>query len=89
MGTKREWTDEEVRAEIAAAVAIVREDRDREHYKTLHEKYGESPSGDGGNPPSHGPPAPPKKEGEGEPNVDAGKKRGLWWGEALNEEDTK
>jgi len=83
---KKEWTDEEVKAEIAAAVKIVNDDREKAEYDRLHGKYGQSPSGDSGNPTGDGPAAPPKKEGEGESNVDpSAKKRGLWWGEALDE----
>ena len=79
----REWTDEEVRAEIAEAVRIVREDQEKATYKSLHEKYGEKaepPDGKKG-----GKEPPPPKEDGGEPDKPKGK-RSLWWGDRLNEE---
>jgi hypothetical protein len=75
----RKWTDEEVQAEIKAAVAIVNEDRERATYQTLHERFGTNndPGNDSGN---GGPPAPPKKDADADPEPTAPKK-GLWWGD--------
>jgi hypothetical protein len=84
----KKWTDEEVQAEIQAAVKIVAEDREKAEYARLHERYGKAPEGDGGSGSSgdgDGSKAPPKKEGEPEPNLDGGKKRSLWWGEVNDE----
>ena len=69
----KEWTDEEVSAEIAKAVGIVREDR---FEKFVRGKLG-TPA------PGNGPPAPPAKD---EPTGDLKPPRkGLWWGDALND----
>lgn len=79
----KKWTDEEVSAEIKEAVRIVNEDRERASYAQLHEKYGKSASDDSGGSgdSSNGDgKAPPKKEGEAEPDLAKGK-RSLWWGE--------
>lgn len=67
----REWSDDDVRAEIAAAVKIVREDREKAEYQRLHGMYG-APEGQ--------PPVPPEKE-----PPEPVKKRGIWWGEQLSE----
>lgn len=75
----KKWTDEEVQAEIQAAVKIVAEDRERAEYARLHGKYGtesDNPNGDSG---SDDGKTPPKKEGETEPSVETGRKS-LWWG---------
>jgi hypothetical protein len=80
----KQWTDEEVRAEIAAAVKIVREDRERAEYTRLHATYGASSGDNGNNQPNNGPPAPPKKEEEGEGESIVAK-RSIWWGDSLNE----
>jgi len=75
MAKGREWTDDEVKAEIAAAVRIVAEDRERAEYTRLHEKYKPDPDTD---PAGNGKTPPPKKDGDdGEPPKP---KRGLWWG---------
>lgn len=66
----REWTDEEVKKEIADAVQIVREDR-LESF--LRKRF--TPTNDPDNPP----PTPPPSNGDNPP---ATKKRGLWWGDA-------
>ena len=72
----KEWTDEEVQAEIQAAVKIVAEDRERAEYNRLHGVYGpkEVDAEDGKTP-------PPKKEDK-KTTEDAPKKRkSMWWGE--------
>ena len=69
----KEWTDEEVQALIRESVNIVKEDREREHYTKLHEKYGkQEPPKD----PGEGDPPPPK-----DPPADPPVKRSLWWGD--------
>lgn len=69
----KEWTDEEVQKLISESVNIVREDRERASYKTLHEKYGNAePPAE----PGEGDPPPPKPEPNEPP-----KKRSIWWGE--------
>jgi hypothetical protein len=77
----REWTDEEVKAEIAAAVKIVAEDREKATYANLHSKYGDKE----GNPNS-----PPKKEEGAPPSPEnMPKKKSLWWGESAEEKEEK
>jgi len=71
----KEWTDEEVQAEISAAVAIVREDR---FEKFVRDKVGGSGSGDPGKGDKTPPPA---KEGGNPPPT----KRSLWWGDQTND----
>lgn len=67
-----ELTDE-AKAEIAEAVRIVREDRFEAY---VRDRLGATP-------PTNGPPAPPAKP---EPTTEPPKeKKGLWWGDALNE----
>ncbi len=65
-----ELTDE-AKAEIAAAIAIVREDKILAYMR-----------GDGPKPPD-GPPAPPKKDEPPEPPKTA--RKGLWWGDQLED----
>jgi hypothetical protein len=79
----RKWTDEEVQAEIKAAVAIVNEDRERATYQALHGKYGQEPPKPG-NP--NDPTPPPPKPGDPDPEP-APKKKSLWWGDALGDSD--
>jgi hypothetical protein len=75
MADKKEWTDEEVRAEIAAAVKIVAEDRERAQYKSLHERFGEKAA------PPEGEKTPPKKETpEGESGKAPEKTKRIFWG---------
>lgn len=68
----KEWTDDEVSAEIAAAVAIVREDKFEAFVRTklpqtpADQNGGTGQSGDGGN------------GGGNDPDK---KKKSLWWGE--------
>lgn len=69
----KEWTDEEVQAEIAAAVAIVREDRFEGFVRGLLGKPNDS-SDNGSDPKS--PPRGNPVEGATNP-----KKRSLWWGD--------
>lgn len=81
----RDWTDDEIAAEIAKNVKIVAEDRERADYTRLHEKYKQTPEntppGDGKAPP------PPKADGSpGDPPAGPPKpKRSLWWGEAIED----
>lgn len=76
----KEWTDEEVRAEIAAAVAIVREDRFEQFVRS---KIG--PTGSAGGPPGNGDPKSPPR-GDAKESVTEKKRRSLWWGEDLDEQ---
>ena len=70
----KEWSDEEVKSEIADAIRIVREDRFEAFVRgrvapTNDDKNGTSDkSGDGGN--------SNQGDGSGKP------KKGLWWGES-------
>lgn len=75
----KEWTDEEVRAEIAAAVSIVREDR---FEKFVRSKIGPADPGNGDGPSD--PKTPPRGEPKDAPTDK--KKRSLWWGEELTEQ---
>lgn len=68
----KEWTDDEVTAEIKAAVQIVAEDR---LFKGLSEKLRGS-SNPPGNDPSNAPNPPPSGG-----NPPTPKKKGLFWGE--------
>jgi len=68
----KEWTDEEVTAEIQNAVKIVAEDR---LFKGLSAKL-QSTANPSGNNPATPPNAPPSG---GDPNKP--KKKGLFWGE--------
>lgn len=83
----RKWTDDEVKAEIAAAVKIVNEDRERAAYNSLHAKYGGGkPSGNDDDSDPKGPPAPPAKDspdGDGEKP----KRKSLWWGDTLDDSE--
>jgi hypothetical protein len=74
MGAK-EWTDEEVQAEIREAVHIVREDR---FEKFVRGKVG------GATPPAGGPTPPPGKPGD-PPAEPKPKRKALWWGDALED----
>jgi hypothetical protein len=76
----REWTDEEVQAEISAAVKMVAEDRERAEYNRLHGLYGAKPDGDDK---GDGKTPPPKKDDkkDGPPEGDGKKRRSVWWGE--------
>jgi hypothetical protein len=88
MTSKKEWTDDEIRAEIKDAVRIVAEDREKARYLELHSRYGAKPEegekteeteeteDDGGTKPP--PQKPPKEEG-------TKKKRSLWWAESDDE----
>jgi hypothetical protein len=72
----KEWTDDEIKAEIKRCHDIVREDRERASYTSLHEKYGK-PAYEGQTEVEGGPPPrkdPPEKS---EPK----KKRSIWFGE--------
>jgi hypothetical protein len=66
----KEWTDEEVQAEIRAAVDIVKEDR---FLKALSSKLDTKPP--------DGPPAPPRKDPPEKPDDKPPAAKGsLWWG---------
>lgn len=75
----REWTDEEVQAEIREAVRIVQEDKDRAAYKQLHERFGQAPTEPDN--PKDNPGVPPQKDNNGEPAKKG--RKSLWWGNAL------
>jgi hypothetical protein len=75
MGSK-EWNDDEVKAEIADAVRIVHEDREKQTYNSLHEKYGRTPESD----PQDGKNGPPPKKDAPEGDTPK-KRRSLYWGE--------
>lgn len=76
----KEWTDEEVTAEIREAVRIVNEDRERATYAQLHERYGQKPPPEGD--PKDGKNTPPPKTDGTEPPK---KRRSIWWGDRLDE----
>jgi hypothetical protein len=78
----KEWTDEEVQAEIREAVRIVHEDRERATYQQLHERFGQKPSPSGD--PKDGKNPPPPKDGGDQPPTQ--KRKSLWWGERLEGE---
>lgn len=71
----KEWNDDDVKAEIAAAIAIVREDKFEAFVRTKlasnagDKNGGDGKSGDGGN--SGGNDGTPPKG-----------KKSLWWGES-------
>lgn len=73
----KEWTEEEVRKLISESAQILREDRDKETYGRLHEKYGQKPEDKAE--PGEGDP-PPKKEAVKPPA-----KRSIWFGERIND----
>lgn len=74
----KEWTDDEVAAEISAAVQIVREDR---MDKFIRERLGPSGSSPTKDPEKTAPP------GKTEPGTSTPPKpkRSLWWGEIEGE----
>ena len=72
----KEWTDDEIQAQITECVNIVREDRERQNYESLHERFGKKDPTE--KPPGEGDPPPPKETSETDPP--AGKKS-LWWGD--------
>ncbi len=68
----KEWTDDEVKAEIAAAIQIVREDKIDSLIRRRLSPAPNDPNNPGTNPP------PP---GGNNPNPNPSAKRGsLWWG---------
>lgn len=73
----KEWTDEEVKAEIAEAVRIVREDK---FEAFVRGRMGNAPES-GGKPGSAPPPTDPK-----DPGKETSKRGSLWWGQALEDE---
>lgn len=86
--TDTDPTEDMVKAEIAAAVKILREDVGLKHSKTTAERLeklearfgGDNGTGNGDKTP------PPKKDEPAQPPATT--KRGLWWGDALNESQT-
>lgn len=83
----KEWTDEEVQAEIREAVRIVNEDRERATYAELHSRYGTKPEGEGdegggdeGDGKTKPPPAKAPKTKE-----EKTARKSLWWGEIEDE----
>lgn len=79
----RKWTDEEVQAEIKAAVAMVAEDREKAQYLSLHKRYGQGVKDD---PDKDGPTPPPAKDGDPPPEPTE-RRKSLWWGDALGDGD--
>ena len=81
-------TEDMVKREIAEAVKILREDAGLKHSRSMDERLarleqrfgGSTDNGDGDEGKNK---PPPKKETPSEPA--ASKKRGLWWGDALDE----
>lgn len=69
----KEWTDDDVKAEIAEAVRIVREDKFEAFVRSRTGT--QTPQGSGS--------APPPKQTPPEPPEPTKVKKGLWWGEAL------
>lgn len=67
----REWTDDEVQAEIDKAVQIVREDKQYKMLSDLHSR--------GNGNPNSSPNDPPPSGGNGNPTDK--KKKSLFWGE--------
>jgi hypothetical protein len=67
----KEWTDEEVSAEIAKAVQIVREDRIDTLIRSRLSAQPPEKNGTENNPPP---------SGDGNNPANPGKKKGLWWG---------
>jgi hypothetical protein len=84
------------KAEIAAAIAIVREDRFSKHVKSVMDGHKATPAPTPPTPPAPTPPAPtpptpptppggptPPPALPPTPPTPEAKKRGLWWGEAV------
>jgi len=76
---------DEAKAEIAAAVKIVAEDKNSARLRAIHahlipETPENTPPGDGD------PTPPPAKEGDPEPDKDKPKGKGLWWSPERMEE---
>ena len=76
----KEWTDDEVREEISAAVKIVQADKERAEYNRLHGLYGtKSDSEDNPDDKQDDDKVPPpKKEGSPQDKTN-GRKRSIWW----------
>lgn len=83
-------TEDMVKREMQAAIEILRSDEGLKHSRSMDERLarlearfggddGSGGNGDGKNP-------PPKKDAPADPP--ANKKRGLWWGDALDESTT-
>jgi hypothetical protein len=77
-----DMTPEEIKAEIAEARRMVREDKILAGQKAIHEKlskhFPDEPTSP--EPPEGTPPAPPA----GDPPTDPPKKKGVWWGDAID-----
>lgn len=74
MGEKQ-WTDDEVKSEIADAVRIVREDKFEAFVRGKLPAPPDDKNGGNGNPPSG------QSGNPGDPGSSS-KKRSLWWGES-------
>lgn len=70
----KEWSDDEVKAEIAAAIAIVREDRFEAFVRNKVGQTNDNPPGGDGKPGDNG-------NGGGNPDPASKKSRSLWWGD--------
>lgn len=71
----KEWTDDEVKSEIAEAIRIVREDRFEAFVRSRVPSNNDPNSNPGSPPPSNG--GNPDANGGGEK-----KRKSLWWGES-------
>lgn len=74
---------DEARAEIAAAVQIVASDQQAKRLRAIHEHL--IPPTPETEPPKDGDPTPPPKNDP--PAEPPAQKRGLWWGDALQDAD--
>lgn len=68
----KEWTDDEVRKEIADAIQIVREDRFEAFVRSRT-----PPTNDPNSPPN----SPPPSGGNNPDNGEQKKRKSLWWGD--------
>lgn len=81
----KEWTDDEVSAEIAKAVQIVREDRLEQFLRT---RFKASEENNPPNPPKPDGPTPPPPKSKGDsPEKQPPARKSLWWGETSTESD--
>lgn len=77
---------DEAKAEIAAAVKIVREDKEHARLRAIHEHL--IPPTPETDPPKPGDPVPPPtSQTPNEPDPPKSKKAGLWWGDSLEDEE--
>lgn len=73
----KEWTDDEVSAEIAKAVQIVREDRLEQFLRTRFKATEETQP-----PAPKGPTPPPAKVKEKGPDDPPPARKSIWWGQS-------